>query len=75
MVSTAAAIIQVGALKNRPDAESMASTLKGRGFAPVIEQQTDGLFHVFIPVSSASDADEMKARVQKAGFNAFIKKK
>jgi len=71
----AAAIIQVGALKNRTDADSMASTLKDRGFAPVIEQQPDGLFHVFIPVSSAGDADAMKARVEKAGFKAFIKKR
>ncbi len=73
--ATSGTIIQVGALKNRSDADSMAFALKDKGFSPVVEQQTDGLFHVIVPVASANDADDVKARVEKAGFKAFIKKK
>jgi cell division septation protein DedD len=71
----AGTVIQVGALKNRADADNVAGTLREKGFTPVIEQQADGLFHVYIPAASPKDADELKARVEKAGFKAFIKKK
>jgi len=71
-----AAVIQVGALKTRGDADSMASALTGKGFAPIVDQQADGLFHVLVPVPSTAQAEEVKARIEKAGFKSpFIKKK
>jgi cell division septation protein DedD len=68
--------VQVGAFRQRHEAESKADALKTRGYTFVIESPAipDGLFLVKVGnFSSRADAVAMERRLRKDGFSCFIK--
>jgi cell division protein FtsN len=68
--------VQVGAFRQRHEAESKADALKTRGYSFVIESPAtaDGLFLVKVGnFNSRADAVAMEKRLRKDGFNCFIK--
>ncbi len=72
----AAYTVQVGAFRQRHEAESKADALKSRGYTFVIESPAtpDGLFLVKVGnFNSRADAVAMERRLRKDGFTCFIK--
>jgi cell division protein FtsN len=72
----AAYTIQIGAFRQRHQAESKAEALKSRGYTFVIESPStpDGLFLVKVGTfNSRADAVAMERRLRKDGFSCFIK--
>jgi cell division protein FtsN len=68
--------VQVGAFRQRHEAESKAGALKTRGYTFVVESPAtpDGLFLVKVGnFSSRADAVAMERRLRKDGFSCFIK--
>ena len=69
--------VQVGAFRQRREAESKADALKAKGFTCTIEapQAADQLFQVKVGrFKSRAEAVAMQVRLRKAGFNdCFIK--
>ena len=70
--------VQVGAFRQRHEAESKAAALKTKGYTFVIESPAtaDGLFLVKVgSFNSRADAVVMERRLMKDGFSCFIKAK
>ena len=68
--------VQVGAFRQRHEADSKAEALKSRGYSYVIESPStpDGLFLVKVGnFNSRADAVAMEKRLRKDGFSCFIK--
>lgn len=68
-------MVQIAAVKNRPDAEALADALRKNGFNPTIRTEAeDKLLHVQIgPFDNRDDAKAMRQKLSNAGYNAFIK--
>ncbi len=68
-------MVQIAAVKNRPDAEALAEALRKNGFTPAIRAEPqDKLLHVQVgPFSSRDDAKAMRQKLSGAGYDAFIK--
>lgn len=68
-------IVQIAAVKNRPDAEALADALRKNGFSPTIRTEPqDKLLHVQVgPFNSRDDAKAMRQKLSSAGYDAFIK--
>jgi len=68
-------MVQIAAVKSRPDAEALAAALQKNGFSPTVRSEPqDKLLHVQIgPFSSHEEAKAMRQKLSSAGYNAFIK--
>jgi DedD protein len=68
-------MVQIAAVKNRPDAEALANALRKNGFTPTIRTEPqDKLLHVQIgPFNNRDDAKAMRQKLSGAGYDAFIK--
>lgn len=68
-------MVQIAAVKNRPDAEALAEALRKNGFSPTIRAEPqDKLLHVQVgPFSNRDDAKAMRQKLSSAGYDAFIK--
>jgi len=68
-------MVQIAAVKNRPDAEALANALRKNGFTPTIRTEPqDKLLHVQVgPFDSRDDAKAMRQKLSSAGYDAFIK--
>jgi DedD protein len=68
-------MVQIAAVKNRPDAEALADALRKNGFNPTIRTEPqDKLLHVQLgPFNSRDDAKAMRQKLSSAGYDAFIK--
>ena len=68
-------MVQIAAVKSRPDAEALAAALQKNGFTPSIRTEAqDKLLHVQVgPFSSRDEAKAMRQKLSNAGYNAFIK--
>src|SRR5271163_469347 len=68
-------MVQIAAVKNRPDAEALANALRKNGFTPTIRTEPqDKLLHVQVgPFASRDDAKAMRQKLSSAGYDAFIK--
>jgi len=68
-------MVQIAAVKNRPDAEALAAALQKNGFSPTIRTESqDKLLHVQVgPFDNRDDARAMRQKLANAGYNAFIK--
>jgi cell division protein FtsN len=73
--STGTIMVQIAAVKNRPDAEALAAALQKNGFSPTIRTESqDKLLHVQVgPFDNRDDARAMRQKLANAGYNAFIK--
>jgi cell division protein FtsN len=68
--------VQVGAFKQRQDAEVTAKSLEAKGFQPVIEDPRLPSPYYLVKVGRfelRADAYAMQQKVKKAGFACFIK--
>ncbi len=70
-----AIMVQIAAVKNRPDAEALAEALRKNGFSPTIRTEPqDKLLHIQVgPFSNREDAKAMRQKLSSAGYDAFIK--
>ena len=68
-------MVQIAAVRNRPDAEALAKALLTNGFTPTIRTEPkDKLLHVQVgPFESRDDAKAMRQKLSSAGYDAFIK--
>jgi cell division septation protein DedD len=68
--------LQVAALSKKEDAENLLELLKKKGFpATLATSPADRLFRVQIgPFSSTTEAEDMKARLEREGFKAITKR-
>ncbi len=68
-------MVQIAAVRNRPDAEALAAALRKNGFNPSIRTESqDKLLHVQIgPFSNRDEAKAMRQKLSSAGYDAFIK--
>lgn len=68
-------MVQIAAVKNRPDAEALADALRKNGFTPTIRTEPqDKLLHVQVgPFGSRDEAKAMRQKLSSAGYDAFIK--
>jgi DedD protein len=68
-------VVQIAAVKNRPDAEALADALRKNGFTPTIRiESQDKLLHVQLgPFSNREEAKTMRQKLSSAGYDAFIK--
>jgi cell division septation protein DedD len=68
-------MVQIAAVKNRPDAEALAAALEKNGFTPTIRTEPqDKLLHVQVgPFDNRDAAKAMLQKLSNAGYNAFIK--
>jgi cell division septation protein DedD len=68
-------MVQIAAVKNRPDAEALAAALQKNGFnATIRTEPQDKLLHVQVgPFDNRDDARAMLQKLSNAGYNAFIK--
>ncbi len=68
-------MVQIAAVKNRPDAEALADALRKNGFTPTIRTEPqDKLLHVQVgPFSNRDEAKAMRQKLSSAGYDAFIK--
>jgi DedD protein len=68
-------MVQIAAVKNRPDAEALANALRKNGFTPTIRTEPqDKLLHVQVgPFSNRDEAKAMRQKLSSAGYDAFIK--
>jgi DedD protein len=68
-------MVQIAAVKNRPDAEALADALRKNGFTPTIRTEPqDKLLHVQVgPFSNREEAKGMRQKLSSAGYDAFIK--
>ncbi len=68
-------MVQIAAVKNRPDADALAAALQKNGFNAAIRTESqDKLWHVQVgPFDSRDDARAMRQKLANAGYNAFIK--
>jgi len=75
VASTGTIMVQIAAVKSRPDAEALAAALQKNGFSPTVrDEPQDKLLHVQVgPFSSRDDAKAMRQKLASAGYNAFIK--
>jgi len=75
VVSSGTIMVQIAAVKSRPDAEALAAALQKNGFSPTVRSEPqDKLLHVQIgPFSSHEEAKAMRQKLSSAGYNAFIK--
>lgn len=73
--SSGSIMVQIAAVKSRPDAEALAAALEKNGFRPTIRSESqDKLLHVQVgPFESRDEARTMRQRLANAGYNAFIK--
>jgi DedD protein len=73
--SSSAVMVQIAAVKSRPDAEALAAALRQNGFQPTVRTEAqDKLIHVQIgPFNSRDEAKTMRQKLSSAGYNAFIK--
>ena len=73
--SPTTSVVQVAAVSHQEDADLLVSTLKRRGYAVAIRQESqDHLLHVQIgPFANRKDADAMRQRLLNDGFNAIVK--
>lgn len=71
----AAVMVQIAAVSQAADAESLAQALRHDGFAATVRTSlNDSYFHVQIgPFASMDAARAMRARLANDGYNAFIK--
>jgi DedD protein len=75
LATTGQIMVQIAAVKNRPDAEALAAALQKNGFNPSIRNENqDKLLHVQVgPFQNRDDAKVMRQKLSNAGYNAFIK--
>lgn len=66
--------LQVAASRNRTDADATAGLLRKKSFPVSVELQSDNLYHVLV-TASVSDVEDLKTRLEKEGFKAFVKKR
>jgi DedD protein len=68
-------MVQIAAVKNRPDAQALADALRKNGFTPAIRTEPqDKLLHVQVgPFSNRDEAKAMRQKLSNAGYDAFIK--
>jgi DedD protein len=68
-------MVQIAAVKNRPDAEALANALRKNGFTPTIRTEPqDKLLHVQVgPFGNRDEAKAMRQKLSSAGYDAFIK--
>jgi cell division protein FtsN len=68
-------MVQIAAVKSRPDAEALANALGKNGFSPTIRTESqDKLLHVQLgPFANRDDAKAMRQKLSSAGYDAFIK--
>ncbi len=68
-------MVQIAAVKNRPDAEALANALRKSGFSPTIRTEPqDKLLHVQLgPFANRDDAKAMRQKLSNVGYDAFIK--
>ena len=68
-------MVQIAAVKNRSDAEALATALRQNGFNPTIRTEPqDKLLHVQLgPFNNRDDAKAMRQKLSSAGYDAFIK--
>ena len=68
-------MVQIAAVKSRPDAEALAAAVKKDDFnATVRTESQDKLFHVQVgPFNTRDEAKVMRQKLASAGYNAFIK--
>ena len=68
-------MVQIAAVKNRPDAEALANAVRKDGFNPTIRTEPkDKLLHVQVgPFANRDDAKAMRQKLTSAGYDAFIK--
>ncbi len=68
-------MVQIAAVKSRPDAEALADALRKNGFSPTIRTEPqDKLLHVQLgPFANRDDAKAMRQKLSSAGYDAFIK--
>jgi len=68
--------LQVAALSKKEDAENLLELLKKKGFpATLATSPADRLFRVHIgPFSSTTEAEDMKARLEREGFKAITRR-
>ena len=70
--------VQVGAFRQRPDAETKAAAVRAQGYECEVElpQSADKLYLVVVgKFSSRADAVAMQRKLQKNGFSSFIREK
>lgn len=74
-VAAGGIMVQIAAVKNRPDAEALAAALETNGFhATIRSEPQDKLLHVQVgPFENRDDAKAMRQKLANAGYNAFIK--
>ncbi len=74
-VPTETIMVQIAAVRSRPDAEALAAALRKNGFTPSIRTESqDKLLHVQIgPFASRDEAKAMRQKLSSSGYNAFIK--
>jgi len=68
--------VQVGAFRQRREAESNAAALKAKGYVSILEEPRSPKQLFLIKVgrfSSRADAKAMQLRLQKDGFSSFVK--
>jgi DedD protein len=75
IASSGTIMVQIAAVKNRPDAEALAAALRKNGFNAAIRTESqDKLWHVQVgPFENRDDAKAMRQKLANAGYNAFIK--
>jgi cell division septation protein DedD len=68
-------MVQIAAVKNRPDAEALADALRKNGFTPTVRTEPqDKLLHVQVgPFNNRDEAKAMRQKLSSAGYDAFIK--
>jgi cell division septation protein DedD len=68
-------MVQIAAVRNRPDAEALAAALRKNGFSPSIRSESqDKFLHVQVgPFASRDEAKAMRQKLTSAGYDAFIK--
>ena len=68
-------MVQIAAVVRQPDAEMLATALRANGYVAVVRTEPqDKFLHVQVgPFATRDAAKEMRARLQAAGYNAFLK--
>jgi DedD protein len=73
--SSGTIMVQIAAVKSRPDAQALAAAVTKDGFtANIRTEPQDKLFHVQVgPFETRDEAKAMRQKLAGAGYNAFIK--